>query len=644
MTTQIKLKSAMTSVDIAVTIKELKSLENCVVRSVLMPTRDVIVLELGCGNDVKHLVAESGRRIHLVKTIFTSESVRTVKPFRRVLEGSKVIEISQLDFERVVLIRFRKGQRLYSMYVELLPRGVIALVDEDKKIVAINRKLSARDRVVSIGRDYVPPPRLYSIIELNPQELSKLTEGFDGTVAQLLVRTLGLPPEIINEVLSEEERSLRLHQVDISKLSAAVDKVRIFVEGVLENPRPCAILVSDAFVGFYPFIPSRLPDNAKVIEFASMNELLEEYFKRLDEAALREAELVRVRSFEASVERTLKEAEENLTRMLEQLSKIEKAVELLERNYYEVETTWSCCRRVVKEKGWTSVSECGSVSGDPERGVVRLQLPGGVLEVLLYKDLSQQYAELKREYEHLKEKVVKARETIGELRKKLEEVVDRRRRLESLKVRPRRTAWFSRFLWIETSGGFLAVGGKDASQNELLVRKYLGPKDVFMHADIHGASVFVILTKGREVPEEDLKQVACLAASYSKAWKAGLSSVDVFWVWGEQVGLAAPSGEYLPRGSFMVYGQKNYIRSVKLMLSIGIVYLDDSYDLIVGPPELVESRSVVSVTVVPGETGVDKAAKEIRDYFVQKCPDVKGLTARDIVKLLPGKIRIVSRK
>ncbi|MEM1882532.1 MAG: NFACT family protein, partial [Sulfolobales archaeon] len=303
MTTQLKLKSAMTSVDIAVTIKELKSLENCVVRSVLMPTRDTMFLELGCGNDVKHLVAESGRRIHLAKTIFTSESVRTVKPFKRILEGSRVVEIGQLDLERVVLIRFRKGQRLYSMYVELLPRGIIALVDEDKKIVAINRKLSARDRVVSIGRDYVPPPRLYSIIELNPQELSKLTEGFDGTVAQLLVRTLGLPPEIVNEVLSEEERSLRLHQVDISKLSAAVDKVRRFIEGVLENPKPCAILVSDAFVGFYPFIPSRLPDSAKVIEFASMNELLEEYFKRLDEAALKEAELVRVRSFEASVEK-----------------------------------------------------------------------------------------------------------------------------------------------------------------------------------------------------------------------------------------------------------------------------------------------------------------------------------------------------
>ncbi|MEM1936248.1 MAG: ribosome rescue protein RqcH [Sulfolobales archaeon] len=634
----------MTSVDIAVTIKELKSLENCVVRSVLMPTRDTMFLELGCGNDVKHLVAESGRRIHLAKTIFTSESVRTVKPFKRILEGSRVVEIGQLDLERVVLIRFRKGQRLYSMYVELLPRGIIALVDEDKKIVAINRKLSARDRVVSVGRDYVPPPRLYSIAELDPQELSKLAEGFDGTVAQLLVRVLGLPPEIVNEVLSEEERSLRLHHVDIGRLSAIVDKVRRFLEGVLGNPRPCAILVSDAFVGFYPFIPSKLPENAKVVEFGSMNELLEEYFKKLDEAALREAELVRARGFEASVERTLREAEENLTRMIEQLSKVEKELELLERNYYEVETAWSCCRRVVKEKGWTSVTECGPISGDPERGVMRLQLPGGVLEILLYKDLSQQYAELRREYEHLKEKVGKARERVGELRKKLEEAVERRRRLESLKVRPRRVAWFSRFLWIETSGGFLAIGGRDASQNELLVRKYLGPKDVFMHADVHGASAFVILTKGREVPEKDLKEVACLAASYSKAWKAGLSSADVFWVWGEQVGLSAPPGEYLPRGSFMVYGQKNYIRGVKLVLGIGVVYLDDSYDLIVGPPELVESRSVVSVTVAPGEIGVDEAAKEIRDYFVQRCPDVRGLTARDIARLLPGKIRIVGRK
>ncbi|MEM2207893.1 MAG: ribosome rescue protein RqcH [Sulfolobales archaeon] len=634
----------MTSVDIAIVVRELKSLEGCVVRSILMPTRDLVVLELGCGNDVKHLVAEGGRRLHLIKSIFTSESVRTAKPFRKFLEGSKVTEITQIDFERVVLIRFKRGQRLYGMYVELLPRGVIALVDEDRKIVAVNRKLSTKDRAISVGREYSLPPRFPGIEGLDPRKLPRLAEGFSGTLAQLLVRALGLPPEIINEVLSEEERSLVLHQIETDRLAFAVDRVRRFVEEVVQKPRPCTLLVSDTPVGFYPFVPSKPPENARVVEYGSMNELLEEYFKRLDEVALREAELSRVKGLEVTVDKTLKEAEENLARMMEELSRVEKELELLERNYYEVETLWSCCKRVIKERGWTFVGECGPVSGDPERGVVRLQLSGGVLEVLLYRDLSQQYAELKRKYEHLEEKVVKARETIGELKRKLEEVVERRRRLELLRVKPRRTAWFSRFLWVETSGGFLAVGGRDASQNELLVRKYLGPKDVFVHADIHGASVFVILAKGREVPEKDLREVASLAASYSKAWKAGLSSADVFWVWGEQVGLSAPPGEYLPKGSFMVYGQKNYIRSVELVLSIGVVYLDDSYDLIIGSPELVEARSAASITVVPGETGIDEAAKEIREYFVQKCPDVRGLTVRDIAKLLPGKVRIVYRK
>jgi hypothetical protein len=155
--------------------------------------------------------------------------------------------------------------------------------------------------------------------------------------------------------------------------------------------------------------------------------------------------------------------------------------------------------------------------------------------------------------------------------------------------------------------------------------------------------VFVILTQGREVGEGDLHEVATLAASYSKAWKAGLSSVDVFWVYGEQVKLAAPPGQYLPRGSFMVYGQRNYIKGVKLRLGIGVAYYGDSYDIVIGPPELVASRAAAWVEVVPGNLSVDEVSKEIRRYLVERCPDARGLTVNDIAKLIPGRASIVRR-
>ncbi|MCX8185277.1 MAG: ribosome rescue protein RqcH [Sulfolobales archaeon] len=641
---ELKPKASMTVVDVAIVARELKNLENYLVRTVFMPTRDTLIFELVRDSEMEYLVAEGGRRIHVAKSIYTSESVKTVRPFKKLLEGSKLVEVSQVDFERVVILKFKRGAKLYSLYVELLPRGVVALVNEEGRVVAVNKKFVARDRSVAVGLTYVLPPSPPNFVELSDVEVLKLAEKSSGTLAQFFVRSLGVPPEFINEVFSEEERSTKLSQLELNVIPQLLSRVRQFVKQTVEKPSPCVVLAGDLPIGFFSFKPSKAFSSARIVEFSSMSDLLDYYFKHLDEATLREPELARIRETEAAIEKTLREAEENLEKISKKLSEVRSTLDLLEKYYYEVEVAWSNCRRVVKEKGWSSISECGVVEADSKKGSVKIELPEGVVELLLYKDVGWQYSELKREYEHLSDKLTRAREVIKDLRVKLEDISQRKQMLESLKLRPRRTAWFSRFLWIETSSGFLAIGGRDASQNELIVRRYLGPRDIFMHADIHGASVFAILTRGVEIPERDLREVAQLAASYSKAWKAGLKSVDVFWVRGEQVGLSAPPGEYLSKGSFMVYGQKNFIRSVELVLGIGLIYLDDSYDLLIAPPDLVERKSVVSVAIAPGDMSVESAAKEIRDYFIQKCSDVRGLTARDIAKILPGKVRIVSKK
>jgi len=47
--------------------------------------------------------------------------------------------------------------------------------------------------------------------------------------------------------------------------------------------------------------------------------------------------------------------------------------------------------------------------------------------------------------------------------------------------------WYDRFRWFHTSTGYLVIGGRNADQNEELVKKYMGKHDRFFHTQAHGA-------------------------------------------------------------------------------------------------------------------------------------------------------------
>jgi len=59
-------------------------------------------------------------------------------------------------------------------------------------------------------------------------------------------------------------------------------------------------------------------------------------------------------------------------------------------------------------------------------------------------------------------------------RKKAEEIEKERQRQEYLKTKAERRkerAWYEKFRWFFTSEGFLAIGGRDATSNEIVVKK-----------------------------------------------------------------------------------------------------------------------------------------------------------------------------
>jgi predicted ribosome quality control (RQC) complex YloA/Tae2 family protein len=169
----------------------------------------------------------------------------------------------------------------------------------------------------------------------------------------------------------------------------------------------------------------------------------------------------------------------------------------------------------------------------------------------------------------LKAAEAKARQQLAEAKKKKE-------RVQVLPVR--KTYWFEKFAWFITSDNYLVVAGKDAQQNEQLVKRYLRPGDAYLHAEVHGAATCILRAKRRRrkdgktqvIPLSDqaLREAGCFTICRSSAWKSKMVT-SAYWVESHQVSKTAPTGEYLTVGSFMVRGRKNFLPASSLEMGLG---------------------------------------------------------------------------
>ncbi|TRX88485.1 hypothetical protein FHL15_010600 [Xylaria flabelliformis] len=139
----------------------------------------------------------------------------------------------------------------------------------------------------------------------------------------------------------------------------------------------------------------------------------------------------------------------------------------------------------------------------------------------------------------------------------------------------RRQMWFEKFIWFLSTDGYLVLGGKDAQQNELLYRRYLKKGDIYVHADLHGAASVIIKnnphTPDAPIPPSTLSQAGSLAVCSSSAWDSK-ASMSAWWVAADQVSKSAPTGEFLPTGSFMVRGKKNFLPASQLIMGFALMF------------------------------------------------------------------------
>lgn len=86
--------------------------------------------------------------------------------------------------------------------------------------------------------------------------------------------------------------------------------------------------------------------------------------------------------------------------------------------------------------------------------------------------------------------------------------------------------------------------------------------------------------------------------------------VSAYWVNPEQVKKSAPTGQFLPKGSFSIEGQRNFVKISTLKLAVGIMPQGDDYVVTCGPPETIKKNSICYAIIEPhGSEMVDSAKK-----------------------------------
>lgn len=191
------------------------------------------------------------------------------------------------------------------------------------------------------------------------------------------------------------------------------------------------------------------------------------------------------------------------------------------------------------------------------------------------------------------------------------------------KRKPAKQEWYERFRWFISSEGVLCIGGRDATTNEMLIKKHAEEGDTVLHCDIAGSPFFVIKAEG--IPgEATVEETAIATGSYSKAWRLGLGSIEVYAVKASQLSKEAPAGEYLTKGSFMIRGKR---RGFAVVPRLAIALKDSK--VIAGPVRAVSSRAERYVEIVPGNTKTSAVAKEIKRL-------IAGGELDDIIRMLPA--------
>ena len=243
---------------------------------------------------------------------------------------------------------------------------------------------------------------------------------------------------------------------------------------------------------------------------------------------------------------------------------------------------------------------------------------------------AEKYFEQAKKY---KKKIPGVKKTIEMYKDKLEKAEENHNSKQQVAREERKKKeWFEKFRWFLSSDDFLVIGGRDATTNEIVIKKHTDKNDLVFHTELAG-SPFVIIKniENKNIPEQTIKEAAEFCASFSKSWKSGRTTAELYHINPDQVTKEAPAGlAALAKGSFMINGKRILHNAV---LNLAICNIGR---IMTGPVSAVKKQCAVKeleyVEIVQGEAKLSDVAKKVQKII--------GGELDEIIRNLPSECTI----
>lgn len=347
------------------------------------------------------------------------------------------------------------------------------------------------------------------------------------------------------------------------------------------------------------------------VKFETFDAALDEFYSKIESQRAEQQQRAKEGSALQRLNKIRSDQENRVHSLEREVEHSAKMAKLIEYNLEDVDAailavrvalangmSWEELARMVKEE---------KKSGNPVAGLIdRLYLEKNCMTLLLSNNLDEmddderalpvdkvevdlalsahanarRWYELKKRQESKQEKTITAHDKAFKAAEKKTRYQLSQEKSVATISHMRKVHWFEKFNWFVSSENYLIISGRDAQQNEMIVKRYMTKGDLYVHADLHGASSTVIKNHKPEhsIPPLTLNQAGCFTVCHSQAWDSKIVT-SAWWVYSFQVSKTAPTGEYLTVGSFMIRGKKNFLPPQPLIMGFGMLFRFDESSL-----------------------------------------------------------------
>lgn len=514
------------------------------INKIVQPERDEIQLTVYADrNNYKLTLCSNPNvcRMHLTSVSYQSPSSAPsfCMLLRKHLSNALITGVSGIPFERVADFSLEGTNELGYPYTRHL---IIELTGKNSNIVLTDENYVIFDTIKKVSLDTEKerqffPGTKYSFFAPRDKVAPDDTKGITALVLNsenpffaLENGVLGISKDTLNEILFGMDRT-RPSDVNLAKETA--ERFSSFMES-LRSPAPNVLEVGGEITDVFPVIYRSKRGQPKL--FDTLNQAFDYYFT---EKNVRQRFKEKSRHISTVVKNAKARTEKKIAVQTEALLSSDDSKKLSDQGNLVLANIY----RIKKGQKFVTVENFYEDNKPVTITLDETKTPQANAEAFFKKALklkkTAEYTRglLEENKETLKylisvQESLKYSATFSDLEEIYTELTEAglirgNQRGDNLKstVKKHKNATLPAPLRYEI-GGFTVYAGKNNVQNDFVTNKLAKPDDIWLHTkDIHSSHA-VIVTEGKDVPDEVIEKAAEIVAFYSEARNSGKTPVD----------------------------------------------------------------------------------------------------------------------